>query len=93
MTHASNSQIASSQVLSITRTWTNRAVSNAPLPLSAVERSLVRLLALGYETEDAANLAGLSPAEAGLTLRKLQHRCGVSSLSRLLAVAVLRHWV
>ncbi len=88
MIHASNRQ-----ALSVTRTWTDRAVSTAPLLLTPVERSLVRLLALGYELEDAAISVGLSLTDAESTLRKLQDRCGVSSLSRLLALAVLRHWV
>lgn len=88
MTHA-----LSAELLSVTRKGTDRAVSTAPLPLSAVERPLVRLLALGYALEDAAGSVGLSLADADLVLRKLQDRCGVSSLSRLLALAVLRHWV
>ena len=96
MTHASNSrtvngQVFSSQALSVTRAWTDRAT--ASLPLTPVERPLVRLLALGYALEDAASSLGLSPADADSLLRKLQDRCGVSSLSRLLALAVLRHWV
>ena len=100
MTHASNSRSNSrlsgqipSSLLSVTRTWTDRAAATAPLPLSPVERSLVRLLALGYALEDAAGSVGLSPADADSLLRKLQNRCSVSSLSRLLALAVLRHWV
>ena len=88
MTHA-----FSTEILSVTRTWNDHAVSTAPLPLSAVERSLVRLLALGYEMEDAAVSVGLSLTDAQTVLRKLQDRCGVAGVSRLLALAVLRHWV
>ncbi len=93
MTQANSSNAFNAEAFNMTRTWTDRAASAAAVPLSSVERSLVRLLALGYELEDAAISVGLSPADADLTLRNLQDRCGVASLSRLLALAVLRHWV
>jgi hypothetical protein len=63
---------------------------HAPTPL---ERTLLRLLMAGHSLEAAAKSVGLSPADAGDVLRELQDRCGISPLSRLFAVAILRAWV
>lgn len=61
--------------------------------LTPLERALLRLLALGYSLEDAALSVGLSHSDANTALEQLQDRCGVSCLSRLLSLAILKSWV
>jgi DNA-binding CsgD family transcriptional regulator len=61
--------------------------------LTSVERALLRLLVSGYGLEDAAQAVGLSAAEARALLAALQARLGVTSDTRLLALALLQAWV
>ena len=61
--------------------------------ISSLERALLRLLVMGYPLADAAQSVGLPPPEAEAALQEMQNRCGVSGLSRLLALAILKSWV
>ena len=63
------------------------------MTLTSLERALLRLLVVGYDLDEAALSVGLSPANASAALQELQERCGVSCLSRLLALAILKSWV
>ena len=79
-----------------TPSWQTPAVQALPtqsVQLSSRERLLLRRLAAGWELTDAASSAGLSLSDTQTTLRDLQDRAGVSSLSRLLALAILNAWV
>ncbi len=61
--------------------------------LTPVERALLRLMVSGYALEEAAPSLGLSLPEARALLEGLQQRCGVSSFTRLIVLAVLNAWV
>lgn len=61
--------------------------------LTSLERALLRLLVSGHSLEEAAPSLGLSLPEAERLLDGLQSRCGVSSFTRLLVLAVLNAWV
>lgn len=61
--------------------------------LTTTERALLRLLVSGRPLEEAAPALGLSLGDAERLLAALQSRCGVSSLTRLLVLAVLNAWV
>ena len=65
----------------------------AALPMSPLERALVRLLTAGYLLHDAAPALGLSVGEARLLLDELQGRVGVPNETRLIVLAVLNAWV
>lgn len=64
-----------------------------PQRLTCLEHALLRLLVSGYSLGSASKSVGLSLPDAETVLRELQGRCGVSCLSRLLALAVLKSWV
>ena len=61
--------------------------------LTTTERALLRLLVSGRPLAEAAGALGLSLPDAERLLAGLQSRCGVSSLTRLLVLAVLNAWV
>lgn len=61
--------------------------------LTSLERALLRLLVSGRPLEEAALSLGLPIPEAERLLSGLQSRCGVSSFTRLLVLAVLNAWV
>ncbi len=61
--------------------------------LTAAERALLRLLVSGRTLEEAAPALGLPLKDAARLLVTLQARCGVSSFTRLLVLAVLNVWV
>ena len=61
--------------------------------LTSAERALLRLLVSGWPLEEAAPALGLPPRDAERLLASLQSRCGASSSTRLLAIAVLNVWV
>jgi DNA-binding NarL/FixJ family response regulator len=61
--------------------------------LTSLERALLRLLVSGYTMEDAAPALGLSLTESERILAELQSRCGVTSFTRLVVLAVLNAWV
>ena len=63
------------------------------MAMTPLERALVRLLAAGYPLSEAAPSLGLSPGEARALLDDIQGRAGVSSETRLIALAVLNAWV
>lgn len=65
----------------------------ANVSLTTMERALLRLLISGRPLEEAASSLGLSLPDAERLLTGLQARCGVSSLTRLLVLAVLNAWV
>ena len=70
--------------------------TQAALPkmlLTPVERALLRLMVGGYSLSEASASLGLSQADAHSTITHLQARCGVSSLTRLIVVAILKAWV
>ena len=77
----------------MTQTLTRTTLNRADTGLTPLERALLRLLVIGYSLEDAAHSIGLSPHAAHAALQKLQDRCGVSGLSRLLSLAILKSWV
>ena len=61
--------------------------------LTSLERALLRLLVSGYTPEEAAPALGLSLPESERLLAELQSRCGVTSFTRLVVLAVLNAWV
>lgn len=61
--------------------------------LTTAERALLRLLVSGWPLEEAAPALGLPPRDAERLLASLQSRCGATSSTRLLAIAVLNVWV
>lgn len=61
--------------------------------LTGVERALLRLLVSGWAVAEAAPALGLPLGDAERLLAALQARCGASSFTRLLALAVLNVWV
>lgn len=63
------------------------------LQLTPVERALMRLIVNGYTSEEASAALGMAPSEAYSTLKHLQTRCGVSSFTRLVVLAILNAWV
>ncbi len=74
-----------------------RGKGSAPMmpgvSLTTGERALLRLLVSGRPLEEAAPALGLSLPDAERLLTRLQSRCGVPSLTRLLVLAVLNAWV
>lgn len=64
-----------------------------PMLLTSLERALLRLLVAGYTLEEAAPAVGLSLPEARVLLEDLKGRCGVSTFTRLIVLAVLNAWV
>lgn len=65
----------------------------ATVSLTVLERALLRLLVSGYTLEAAAPALGLPLHESERLLVDLQKRCGVSSFTRLVVLAVLNAWV
>ena len=63
------------------------------VPLAPVEHALLRLLVSGHPLSDAAPALGMTAGDAERLLAALQARCGVSSVTRLLVLAVLNVWV
>lgn len=63
------------------------------LLLTPAERALLRLLVSGCSLEEASASLGLSPSEAYAAMKNLQTRCGVSSFTRLIVLAILNAWV
>ena len=63
------------------------------MPLTPLERALLRLLVSGYPLEKASPSLGLSLPDGQKLLTSLQERCGVSSFNRLIVLAVLNAWV
>lgn len=61
--------------------------------LTGAERALLRLLVSGWPVAEAAPALGLPVGDAERLLAALQARCGASSFTRLLALAVLNVWV
>lgn len=69
------------------------ALPTQSVRLTSRERLLLRRLIAGWDLVGAANSAGLSLSDTQAALLDLQDRTGVSSLSRLLALAILKSWV
>ncbi len=65
----------------------------AAVALTTTERALMRLLVAGRPLAEAAPALGLSVGDAERLLARLQSRCGVSGVTRLLVLAVLNAWV
>lgn len=74
-------------------TQTMTAAMTRTQALTSLERALLRLLVMGYSLDESARSVGLSLPEAETTLQELQRRCGVSGVTRLMALAVLKSWV
>ena len=76
-------------------TWTKEGKKRmtTTVSLTSLERALLRLLVSGYTMEDAAPALGLSLPESERLLTELQSRCGVTSFTRLVVLAVLNAWV
>ena len=62
------------------------------LPLSALERGLLRALVWGEPLLLAAQRLELSPGEARQMLTRLEQRAGVASRQALIARAVAHRW-
>ncbi len=62
------------------------------LPLSALERGLLRALIWGEPLLQAAQRLGMSPGEARQVLSRLEQRAGVASRQALIARAVAHRW-
>ena len=60
---------------------------------TAPERRLLRLLARGRTSTEAAFALGLAPAEAEALLEDLLRRCGVSSPHQLFVRALVYRWI
>ena len=71
----------------------NPKIMTLPVPLTPLERALLRLLVSGYTLEEASPSLGLSLPEARRLLTALGERHGVSSDTRLIVLAVLNSWV
>jgi len=80
-------------MMAMTGTGRENGRMTPQVSLTSLERALLRLLVSGRTLEEAALPLGLPPADAERLLAGLQSRCGVSSLTRLLVLAVLNAWV
>lgn len=74
-------------------TGKGRGRMTANVSLTTMERALLRLLVSGRPLEEAAAALGLSVPDAERLLTRLQSRCGVSGVTRLVVLAVLNAWV
>ena len=63
------------------------------LKLTPLERTLLRRLVTGGDLADTARAVGLPLPDTEAALRALQARAGVSTLPRLLTLAILNSWV
>lgn len=61
--------------------------------LTSQERALLRLLVSGYTLEEAAKALRVSLPDSECLMAALQSRCGISSFTRLLVLAILEAWV
>jgi|GEM_PF-2904002 len=61
--------------------------------LTPPERRLLRLLASGWTSAEAASALGLTPADTEALLTGLLRRFGVSSPRRLLVQALVYRWI
>lgn len=78
----------------MTKAWTEKEEPHrAAMPLTTAERALLRLLVSGRPLAEAAPALGLSLGDAERLLARLQSRCGICSVTRLLVLAVLNAWV
>ena len=64
-----------------------------PITLTARERALLRLLVSGRTLEESAQALRLAQPEAEKLVAALQSRCGASSFTRLIVLAILKAWI